>query len=286
MAGRGADTGMIEDRVGRESPRAARPSGLECHSMGNSEPDSVARTVPPTSDTGPLVWLYEMTMAVLAVVNLALITEHKGWTNHVNIGIWSVFVVDYVVRILRAADRRAFFRQNLPDLVTLVPVDFFRGLRLLRLVRLVRALRGLEVLYRVGRQAGAILNTNGLGYVIIFTGLVTVAGAVLIREFEPGRLGTLGDALWWSLVTTTTVGYSGAEPTTPGGRAVVAVLWLVGIGTIGMITASIATYFLGGRRSVDPHVRHVQSELGRWDDMTHEERRKLADVLEAISRER
>ena len=252
--------------------------------MGTMESQSTTRPAPPHSERGALLWGYELVMAGLAIVNLSLIAEHQGWGNHVNLGIWAVFVVDYLVRLQRASDRRVFFRRNLADLVVLVPVDFFRGARLLRLVRLVRAVRALEVLARVGRSAGGILRTNGLGYVIIFTALITVAGGVLIREFEP-QVGSLPEALWWSIVTMTTVGYAEIAPRTTGGRVVAAVLWLVGIGTVGMITASIATYFLGSRRSKNSHVRHVQSELEHWDEMTPEERRTLVSVMTALSRE-
>jgi voltage-gated potassium channel len=252
--------------------------------MESTEAAALARPAPQRSERGALRWGYELAMAGLAIVNLSLIAEHQGWGNHVNLAIWAVFAVDYLVRLQRAPDRRDFFRRNLADLVVLVPIDFFRGARLLRLVRLVRALRALEVLTRVGRSVGGVLRTNGLGYVILFTALVMVAGGVLIREFEP-QVGSLPEALWWSVATTTTVGYAEIAPKTTGGRAVAAVLWLVGIGTVGMITASIATYFLASRRSRNSHVRHVQSELERWDEMTPEERRTLVSVMAALSRE-
>jgi len=223
-------------------------------------------------------------MLVLALLNLGLASQHHGWQYWANLALWGVFVVDYGVRFQRAPDRKVFFRQNLTDLIVLVPIDFFRAARFLRLVRLVRVLRGLQVLVRVGRSIGGILETNGLGYVIIFTALVTVAGGVLLREFEH-QSGSLWDALWWGVVTTTTIGFADKAPTTLGGRVVVAVLWMVGLSTMGMITASIATHFLRPRRSSNSHVRHVQSELGQWDEMTREERRRLASVLETLSRE-
>jgi len=53
-----------------------------------------------------------------------------------------------------------------------------------------------------------------------------------------------GDALWWSLVTTTTVGYGDISPESTGGRILAGILMLVGIGFLGMVTGSMATFFV------------------------------------------
>ena len=52
------------------------------------------------------------------------------------------------------------------------------------------------------------------------------------------------DALWWAIVTVTTVGYGDRFPTTEGGRVVAVVLMLVGIGLIGVLTATVASVFI------------------------------------------
>jgi voltage-gated potassium channel len=54
---------------------------------------------------------------------------------------------------------------------------------------------------------------------------------------------SFGDALWWSIVTTTTVGYGDISPATPIGRIIAIILMIFGIGMIGMLTGTITTYF-------------------------------------------
>lgn len=82
------------------------------------------------------------------------------------------------------------------------------------------------------------------------------------------------------MVTTTTVGYGDVSPSTGLGRLVAAVLMVVGIGTIGMITGSIATYFIGDHRhDLHPHIAFVREELARWHELSRAERRRLANVL-------
>ncbi len=73
-------------------------------------------------------------------------------------------------------------------------------------------------------------------------------GAWLVLLFEVHAAGSnihnYGNALWWAIVTVTTVGYGDRYPLTPGGRIVATVLMLVGIGLIGVLTATVASVFV------------------------------------------
>ena len=110
-------------------------------------------------------------------------------------------------------------------------------------------------------------------------------GGLLIRLVEPGIV-TAEDGIWWSLVTATTVGYGDIAPKTSLGRLIAVLLMLTGIGTLGMITGSIATFFIGVRGARNPHIRHVQSQLDGWDEMSHTQRHEIGHVLMALARAR
>lgn len=69
------------------------------------------------------------------------------------------------------------------------------------------------------------------------------------------------DALWWSFVTTTTVGYGDLSPVTGLGRIVAAVLMLVGIGLIDSLTSSITTFFI---TPAEKEVEKPNSEKVEW----------------------
>jgi voltage-gated potassium channel len=230
-----------------------------------------------------LYWCYEAVMAALAVTVLLLVTRPEvGWAHRVNLAIWIIFILDYSVRLARARDRRLFISSNLADLVAIMPLDFLRVARLARLVRLLRFLRGFSVLWRLSETPRAILRTNGLGYALFVTALLVAIGGEAIYLLEP-EIGSIRDGMWWSLATTTTVGYGDISPKTGPGRIIAAILMLAGIGTIGMITGSIATYFLSPRGTSNPHVRHVQNQLGRWEKMTTDERQQLGRILMALA---
>ncbi len=78
--------------------------------------------------------------------------------------------------------------------------------------------------------------------------VIILAGAALELGFEKGAPGAnihnYGDALWWAIVTVTTAGYGDKYPVTAGGRGVAVALTLVGIGLIGALTATVASFFV------------------------------------------
>lgn len=232
-----------------------------------------------------IVWTYEGVMTVLALAVIYLLTQpDQGWVKAANHSIWAIFMVDYVVRFVRAPSKWPFIRQNIPDLIAILPLDFLRIARLARLARLVRLIRAAAILWRVSRDVRGILRANGLGYVLLFTGGLVVVGGVAVWMIEPS-LDTLGDGIWWAVVTATTVGYGDISPSTGWGRVLAVVLMMVGIGTLGMITGSIATWFLSPAQSgsADVHVEHIRSQLTRWPEMSPAERRRVAAMLMALA---
>lgn len=244
---------------------------------------------------------HEIAMGILAIASiwLAFQPEH-GPAHWLSVGIWAVFLVEYVARLVLARERGRFVVRHVPELVASVPYElvamidwdpirgthfeYMRLVRFARLLRFVRLWRGFSMLWRVSEPVRGVLRTNNLRYVILMTGTFIVFGGVGICAVEDGaKFRNVGDGLWWALVTTATVGYGDLYPESVPGRLIAAALMLLGIGTLGMITASIATYFLGQRHATNPHVRHVQEQLDHWEEMSHAERRELARMLHAMA---
>ncbi len=151
---------------------------------------------------------------------------------------WAVFVIDYLARIWLADDRWRWFWRHLMDLLIVV-LPVLRPLRLVRLVILMTvlqkavgdAIRGRVVVYAV---AGAVM-------------LVYVASLAVLQaeRVDPhANITSFGQALWWSITTITTVGYGDEYPVTTTGRVIAGLLMIGGIGLLGTITATIASWIV------------------------------------------
>jgi voltage-gated potassium channel len=229
-------------------------------------------------------WAYEAVMVALAILVVVLLPfENEGWVLVANLTVWALFVADYVARLLLSTDKRSFFKKNIIDLLAIMPADFFRALRVLRLTRLLRVLRAATVVGRVLRDVRGVAKTNGLNWVLIVSLCTVLSGALVVWAAE-ASIDRFPDAVWWSVVTATTVGYGDLAPENPLARVVAVVLMLVGIGTIGMLTGSIATYFIGEDEVTnDPDVAHIRGRLGDWDSLSPQERQRLAWMLTAVA---
>lgn len=240
-------------------------------------------------DERPSRWViaYESLMGVLALVTVATLFSDSHWALVTNLVIYGVFLVDVAVRFIRSDDRRGFPRRNWPDLVALIPFELFRIFRAIRLLRLVRLVRAFRLADRVGPTVRGILRQNGLQYLLMFVVGLIIFGGLLASLLEDS-IATPGDGIWWAFVTATTVGYGDIAPTNVGGRVVAAVLMVAGIGTLGMVTGSIATYFVEVSRRdrrLPSEVQYVQSRIADWDELTPAERRRLAKLLSDVAEE-
>ncbi len=87
-----------------------------------------------------------------------------------------------------------------------------------------------------------LLKRENIHRILFYAVFVVLSGSLLIMYFE--KKIPFADALWWSIVTMTTVGYGDVSPGTPGGRIVGIFVMLSGIGLLGLLTATIAGMFI------------------------------------------
>jgi voltage-gated potassium channel len=155
--------------------------------------------------------------------------------------IWLLVVVESAARYIAVPDRRRYFASRRVEPIMVV-VPFFQVWRL-------PGVEPMTVLIGEGvERILAILRHRSLFRVLLAAGVLLVLGAWLVLLFEGNQHGSnihsYGDALWWAVVTVTTVGYGDHFPVTLGGRAVAVVLMFVGIGLIGTLTATVASFFM------------------------------------------
>ncbi|MFD4377615.1 potassium channel family protein [Streptomyces sp. NPDC058486] len=183
--------------------------------------------------------------------------------------VWGAFALDYLVRLCLAPARWAFVRSHPLDLLAV----------LLPLVQPLRLLRLVSTLLLVGRRARMApqitLTTYVAGAVVGLMMFGSLAVLHVERDAPDGNIKTLGDAVWWSFTTMTTVGYGDHAPTTGLGRVLAVGLMLSGIALLGVVTANIAAWFIA-RFERDDAVERRQTEL--LETLTREVRELRAEV--------
>lgn len=161
--------------------------------------------------------------------------------------VWAAFAIDLAIRLGLADDRRDYAIRHWYD-VALVVLPVLRALRLLRLLVLLRML---------DRSAASNLAGRVLVYAAFIAVMAVALGGLAVLDSEQdatnANITTFGAALWWACTTVTTVGYGDYYPVTFAGRVVAVVLMVVGIGLVGTVMASVASWLLARINSERAH---------------------------------
>lgn len=165
-----------------------------------------------------------------------------------------IFMADFFICYYYSVNRRKFVKSEWFYLLVSLPFAHLAhwlmleptiGLLLfLQIVRLLRSARGLEILVRIltVRRVTSILSVYAL-YLTVTLYFSSLAFYTFERSSNPNVHGYF-DALWWSFITVTTVGYGDIAPVTVAGRVIAIVLILGGMGLFSIITAYLSSKFL------------------------------------------
>ena len=181
-----------------------------------------------------------------------------------------IFLADFAYRLLTAKSKPNYFLKQYGwlDLLSSLPFPQAKIFRLGRVIRITRLLseNGLRntISEFVANRAGSAVY---LVFFLIILVLEFGSIAILFTENStPGaNIETAGDAIWWVLVTISTVGYGDHYPTTLQGRFVAVIVILLGVALFGVVTGFLANSF---NNSPDNEDRSLGSELASGDSLT------------------
>ncbi len=98
------------------------------------------------------------------------------------------------------------------------------------------------------RLVRSVFRRGNLGRFLVAAAVLVLSGAVIVYLFERyapnSNIHTLGESLWWSLVTVTTVGYGDYTPVSVDGRITACFIMAIGLLTLAVVTAQVASSFV------------------------------------------
>jgi voltage-gated potassium channel len=193
------------------------------------------------------------------------------------------FLSDFFVTLVMSKNRWQYFiTWGWLDLLSSLPMlpaarlgRLARIFRIVRVIRSIRATRLLASLVLQHRAENTFLAAALVG--ILLT--ITCSAAMLHFEStaEGANIKTAEDAVWWSLVTITTVGYGDRFPVTPEGRLLAVVLMFAGVGLFGTFSAFLASWFIGGmeqsqKSEIEGLRQEIRQLIARDSAAVHEEK--------------
>lgn len=211
-------------------------------------------------------------LIVVAVVAAVVETEpliaggRELFFEDLELAIGIIFLVEYLARVWVAVENPRYRSARFPrlrymatpiaiiDLLAVIPalfafggapsliLRFFRVLRMLRLAKLGRSSKAWQhirdAIYEKRYEFGLILALLGI--------TILVSGSLLYlaeAEAQPDKFGSIPRALWWAIVTLTTVGYGDAYPVTALGRFLAGIIAIAGVTVIALPTGIFAASF-------------------------------------------
>ena len=151
---------------------------------------------------------------------------------------WIAFAADLIYGLSNAKNKKKYLI-NHPLEVAAVLLPFLRPLRLMRVI----SFGGLAIQkVAIGRQFAITIKVLLASLFVAYISAVQIT--ITERAVEGSNIKNFGDGLWWAITTVTTVGYGDRYPTTTEGRLLAVALMIMGISLMGVITASVAAWFV------------------------------------------
>ncbi len=190
---------------------------------------------------------WNLPLILAALVPLFVTSPDTRWVEVVvGLGSWIVFLIDLVVQRRIVPDYLHERRGRFDVAVVVITFPFY-------LIPGVSGGSAILLLARLGRVARVLMATAGLrrfgarlGKVAVVAGAVVLIGSLAAYQAEHKTnegFATVGDALWWGIVTLTTVGYGDIVPHTSAGRFAGIAIMFTGIGVLGVLAGSLAELF-------------------------------------------
>jgi voltage-gated potassium channel len=252
-----------------------------------------------------------MSLTIMVLLLLPLDAQTNSLLRWYDNAICFIFLGDFAFELRRAPSKRAYFihQRGWLDLLGSIPnfglveaVALFRLARLSRLARILRLLREHDSNDMVkdvlrNRASYAFLIT------VLCAFLVIVSASIVVLEAEsraPGaNITTGGDALWWAIVTITTVGYGDKYPITAVGRSAAVFVMVTGIGIIGSLASILASFLVAPPSTeapdsvaepepgtgAEPEPSTVEGRLAALEIELRGARGELAGVRELLERQ-
>ena len=245
------------------------------------------------SDTKPMSLLsLILSFMALFVISGLLFFPLRPETRQVLIGldflICSIFILQLSVDMIRSTNRLQYMKRHWIDFLASLPmVEPLRYARLFSILRIILVIRSSR---NVLKQLLKNKHETTLASILLLLVILLTAGSSLMLFIEgqspQANIQSGGDAMWWALVTISTVGYGDHYPVTDAGRILAAGLIICGVGLFGMISGLVTSMITSPSKIQTSRSENKERLLLELVEKQNEILRRLDQLEEQTKRER
>lgn len=232
---------------------------------------------------------FELVTMVFSIISMIIIlllqfvsfaVEQKQLLLHLDTGICVVLLSYFVYGLFSATNKKQFLKVHWIDLVASIPaVEVLRYGRIVQVLRVLRILRAADnvVLHLIKHNKSTMLASLLLVLLLVLGG--SAMGVLITETGQPGaNIETAGEAIWWALVTISTVGYGEFYPVTTLGRLISSVVIITGVSAFAGISGLVASSLFKPSSEVSTlpdkaqhaqHAQQPQAGVEMKDQLTH-----------------
>ena len=210
--------------------------------------------LPHLHDTKPMSLLsFVLSIIALFVVSALLFVplseEVRKTLVGIDIIICSIFILQWFMDFFRSSGKVNFIKHRWLDMVASLPmIESLRYARIFSILRVILVIRsGHSVIKQLSQNKH---ETTLASILLLMVILLTVGSSMMMfieQQSPAANIKDGGDALWWALVTISTVGYGDHYPVTTAGKLLAASLIICGVGLFGMISGLITSMIVAPR---------------------------------------